>query len=148
MLSKLPRVPTRSEPIIGPTKALKVVHDLWRSPLCRSSHLEFGRCICRGHSDAAIQARVSCALSRNASAAERRIAKAQGSSQGIWWIRRGAAGIRRCGARGPVVPQLDLHFGCQDEGDFILNDEGVIPGTVTTFRPKVGAVPSHQSIAP
>ena len=39
-----------------------------------------------------------------------------------------------------ALGQPDLHLGCQDEGDFVLDGENVVDGAVIAFRPEVRAV--------
>ncbi len=39
-----------------------------------------------------------------------------------------------------ALGEPDLHFRCEDQGDFILDGEDVIDGAVVTFRPEVRAV--------
>jgi len=51
--------------------------------------------------------------------------------------------IAGCGVAQPSLfpfREFDLHFGCQDERDFVLDGENVVDGAVVTFRPEVRAV--------
>src|SRR4029077_14825333 len=39
-----------------------------------------------------------------------------------------------------AIGQLNMHFGCEDEGDFVLDGENIVQGAVVTFGPEMRTV--------